>query len=371
MNNQELNQDLFDIVNGHSYDTYEIEHNKVPEHLKVSRTESKKNKKMAIKLPKKNLKKITIAALGTIVVLSSSLIVNMALTSNNNQEDNEVTITVIDNILQDNKMNDSNALKNDDINVAPKIMLENKGQIIDDNKEEKKELFEIGTNQYIDYVYKYMKNDEYRHFEKNANMYGAPAEVMVAMDMQESNLMHKECSPGGEYYNGCAIGIMQLEKNCNNAVTAYNYDYNKDELAEYSDEELCDIENNIKVGFMRFQKAIEKYHGNIYIAIQAHNFGEVMMDKAIELTAKEKDVDIDEILENYQDLSWLKYVEDIHDNPKKYLSNWGHDTYGDSKYLYKVLSYCPSDKITYKYNGNDCNFNLQYGISDNVDIKHI
>lgn len=385
MNNQELNQDLFDIVNGHSYDTYATNYieNNQPEHFKISRTASKKNKKSNLKLTNKNLKKITIASFGTIIVLSSALIATIANKTDDKQEDNEVTITVIDNRVQNETINnlidDLNINNNSKINIDPKIIIDPKinsdadeVKISDPNQNmAQKELFEVGNNQYIDYVYKYMDTSDYNYFEKNGLNYGVPPQIMVAKGMQETSLMHRECLPGGEYYNGCAIGIMQLEKNCNNNVSAFNYSYNDNELAKYNDNELCDIENNIKVGCMRFQRAIEKYNGNLYVAIQAYNFGEVMTDKAIELTAKEKGTDVSSILSNYQDLDWMKYIEDIHNNPNKYLSDWKYDTYGDAKYLYKVLSYCPTTKVSYKFNGSEYTFDLQYGLSENIGSKQI
>lgn len=359
MNNQELNQDLFDIVNGHSYDTYMAnnENNKNVQVYKVSKLESKKMIKGNLKLKNKILKRMTIASLGTIIVLSGALI------ANSNKQEHEATydisITAIDNRLDYNIINDQKNDSIDDINIKNKNEQEDFNQNIS-----QKELFEVGNNQYIDYVYKYMENNDYNYFEKNASIYGVPSQIMLAMGMQETNLMHNECLPGGEYYNGCALGIMQLEKNCNNKITAYNYNSNQEELVKYSDEELCNIENNIQVGCMRFQKAIEKYNGNIYVAIQSHNFGEVMTDKALELTAQEKGIDVNDILNDYQDLSWMKYIEDIHNNPSKYLSNWEYNTYGDADYLYKVLSYCPTTKVSYQFNGDEYNFDLQYGISN-------
>lgn len=364
MDNDKLNQDLFDIVNGHSYDTYnpsDVNINNT-NNFKLSKTESKYMKKCNLNLKRKTLKKMTIASLGTVIVLSSFL--GAKYDKQDSQEIvNDISITIIDNQQNDN---DINALMNDSEDNDNLKDIDSKISI-DKNEQStfnQKELFEVGNNQYIDYIYKYMENKEYNYFEKNASNYGVPSQIMLAMGMQETNLMHNECLLGGEYYNGCALGIMQLEKDCNNTITAYNYNSNQDELVKYSDEELCNIENNIQVGCMRFQKAIEKYNGNIYVAIQSHNFGEVMTDKALKLTAQEKGIAVDDVLNDYQDLSWMKYIEDIHDNPSKYLSNWEYNTYGDAKYLFKVLSYCPATKVSYQFNGDEYNFDLQYGISN-------
>lgn len=359
--NEQLNQDLFDMIESHSQNIYD---EKMKINYSISKSDSKKMVKANFYLNKKKIIKTVGLSLGIVMVFSS-----FANLIKNKDSDNliENNTTVIQN---EPIVNKDNVIITEPETLMNDVSVEN-SNIVDSPLEcENKKLFEVGNNKYIDYVYDYMDTSEYNYFKESSLIYGTPSQIMVSLGMQEANLMHDECLPNGQYYNGCAIGILQLEQNCNNVVTAYNYMSNFKEKVEYSDQQLCDIDKNIQVGCMRFQHAIEKYEGNIYVAIQAHNYGEVMMDKALELTATDKNIEVSELLTNYQDLSWLKYVNDIHDNPHKYLSNWKYDTYGDSEYLSKILSYCPTNKITYQYNGNEITFDLQYGIGEIINSKH-
>lgn len=357
--NRQLNQDLFDIIDSHRQDIHDEE---IQSKYKISPSESKKMKLANFILNNKQSIKVVSLSLGLVLVFSS--LTSQMENTGDKLEENNLTVIQSEMVASKNEtMNEQNILIDD--------FYDNKTNDLDNSLEmENKKLFEVGNNQYIDSVYNYMDTSEYNYFEKNSSIYGIPTQIMVALGMQETDLMHDECLPNGERYNGCALGILQLEQNCNNAVTAYNYTSDYEETVKYSDEELYNIDKNIQVGCMRFQHALEKYNGNIYVAIQAHNYGEVMMDKALELTADDKNIDVSRLLTNYRDLSWLKYIEDIHDNPDKYLSNWEYDTYGDSEYLSKVLSYCTSDEVSYQYNGDTITFNLQYGISKVENNKH-
>ena len=340
-NNEKFNQELFDILNTRP----KMEKQKYV----IDRHKSKKFKQAKFSLNKKTIGKLMALTFGTVVVFSNIL--------SHEKEDkvvpviqSEVTVTTftsspnyeekVEPIRNNNELNIEE--------IAPESEKEENMRLIS--------LFEVGNNDYINYVNKYIEEDkdEYEYFEKYSKMYGIPTKIMIAIGMQESSLNHRECLPGGKYYNGNAIGILQLEQNCNNSVTAYNYETNELETAQYNDSELCDIEKNIQVSCMLFQNAIEKYHGNIYLAIQSHNYGQIMLDKALEITAEKKSSTVDEIIDNYQDISWLDTVEDIHNNPHKYLSNWSYDTYGGGKnYLYNILSYCLDENVSYKYNNKN------------------
>ncbi len=359
-NDQQVNQDLFDMLKSHSKDVYDEKKINDENNYELAKKDSSKMVRAKISISKKQIMKVTGVALGTVIVFSGFL--NFVKTKNMEKLlDNTVTVT------EETTSFSEVVTSTPDITFS-EIKIEQPNQNKSSNLPEI-ELFDVGNNEYISYVYDYMNTSEYAFFEKMASIYKVPSQVMVAIGMQEAALNHNACLPNGKYYNGCAIGILQLEQNCNNAVSAYNYISNFEENVKYTDDELCDIENNIQVGCMRFQQSIEKYNGNIYIAIQAHNYGEVMMDKALKCTADEKGIDVVELINNYQDLSWLKYVQDIHDNPKKYLEFWQYGTYGSADYLSRILSYCPTDKVIYQYNGNEVIFDLRYGISEIVNNK--
>ncbi len=253
---------------------------------------------------------------------------------------------------------------NKDINIENKVVepaLEDKIEK-SYNIYENKKLFDVGENPGIYYVNNYINSTDYNYFKKYSKMYGVDPNLMVAIGMQESSLNHDECLPGGSFYNDCAIGIMQLEKGCINELTAFNYETNCYDTISITDGEKCDIDTNIRAACMLFQNAIEKYNGNIFLAIQYHNYNN-MLDVALEKTSLEANISTSNLINNYSDIKFLKYIDDIHNNPSKYLSNWQYKTYGDNEYINHVLSYCVSNQVEYMYNGEKISFDLEYGKS--------
>ena len=95
------------------------------------------------------------------------------------------------------------------------------------------------------------------------------------------------------------------------------------------------------------------------MAIQSHNYGEEVIEKIVKKTAKELNISPNELTSDYSDLRWMKYLPDVHNNPLNYVSKWNYDTYGDDKYLIKILSYCPNSIVKYKYEQEDISFDLQ------------
>ena len=103
---------------------------------------------------------------------------------------------------------------------------------------------------------------------------------------------------------------------------------NKYETINMSEENVKDLENNIKAGCAVFQDCLNKFDGNIYAAIQAYNMGFPTVQRLINEYANNIGKTYDEVLES-DDLGWLNY--------RKYVG------YGDSNYIENVLRY---------YNGN-------------------
>ena len=81
------------------------------------------------------------------------------------------------------------------------------------------------------------------------------------------------------------------------------------------------------------------------MALQGYNYGTGMMDIAIESYAAELGVTTEQVMENYNDLGWMKYVEDIYYSPQKYVPGWQQATYGDHHYASHVLSYIGKSTI--------------------------
>ena len=346
---------------------------------KVNRLESKKMKK-AKQL--KVLKKRVIAlSLGSVVVFSGLNLIKIT-------EVNEEIKPNID-FSQSQNIEISNDLETENIEVTSEFMQ----QTIEKNVENEKFLsvrnfensnrvnnelqrnipanFQVGSNEHINYIHDFMNSNEYRYFEKYAEMYAIDPSVMVAIAMQESTLNHNGCLPEGDYYNGCAIGIMQIEKPYGSEITAYNYETNQLETIICSEECVRNVETNIKAACMLFQNALDNYNGNVFLAIQSHNYGETMVNKALDMTASELGVDVETIKSNYDDITWQKYIKDIHENPHNYLNNWSYKTYGDGEYLNKILSYCVKDEVSYIHNHEVINMNLANGMLKNQNKRQV
>lgn len=191
---------------------------------------------------------------------------------------------------------------------------------------------------------------------KYSEMYGVDPQVIAAMCMQESSLMHRECIPGGDLYYGYGVGIMQLESPSGQQISAYNYLTGQFDTEYITMEKACSMEMNIKIGCMIFQNSLKENYGNIFLAIQSHNYGQPMIDLILDQKYSKKATSVKQ---DYENLEWVKDIKYAHENPKEYLFDWNEDSYGDGNYISNVLRYCPSEKVTYKYNGCEYTFDLK------------
>lgn len=184
------------------------------------------------------------------------------------------------------------------------------------------------------------KSDIWFFSNKYGSDFGVDPYLPYSLFYGETDFEHEKTLPGGSSYNGSAVGIGQHENpDGTNAVTAFNYNTNQYETEIISMENACDLEKNIKMAIMLLQNKLKKYKGNIYVAIQSYNYGDGAMNIILTEYAKEKNITIDEILNDYSDTGWLKYVEHFHYNPGQYLSNWKYKTYGDPNYVNKIMGY--------------------------------
>ena len=237
------------------------------------------------------------------------------------------------------------------------------GVILEDDLDE---IVSVGKNYLkVRSIDRYKDTVDYKYFKSAASDFGIDVNLLLALGMTESSLDHYSAIPGGSRYNGFGVGMMQLETPSSDTVYAFNCNTNKKEALVCSMDAACDIRLNTRLAAMKLQNALNHNNGNIYLAIQEYNFGYGMMKNILNKMSEETGLSVEEIKSNYRDLSFMKYVEDAHNNPSKYISGWRSSTYGNGKYLYDVLKNCPNSSIKLTYNGETFDFNLASGVRVN------
>lgn len=227
--------------------------------------------------------------------------------------------------------------------------------------------FEVGNAPDTKYINEFIETPEYKVIEKYAKYYGIDPYIMSSIALKESSLNHEDCLPGGKYYNGCAIGMMQLEqssKDCvynGDTITAYNYETGEYDKINYTLENVKNYETNIQIACMKFQNTLEKYHGNLYLAIQSHNYGTGMMDSILSKTASQKNIDINYMIDHPFDVDWTNHLDNAHNHPLDYISEWEYDTFGNPNYIYSVINCCPNEEAQFIYDGKEVTFDLRTG----------
>ena len=194
--------------------------------------------------------------------------------------------------------------------------------------------------------------------------FGIDPELLIALCKQESGLDHEGHLPSNPNYTGSGYGITQQEytkfQNGEYVITGNTYTEEGivPESITVSEATAEDLEGNITMGTIYLQQSLKHYHYNLFMALQGYNYGTGMMDIAIESYAAELGVTTEQVMENYNDLGWMKYVEDIYYSPQKYVPGWQQATYGDHHYASHVLSYIGKSTIYIKTENGLLLYNL-------------
>ena len=163
-------------------------------------------------------------------------------------------------------------------------------------------------------------------FEKYAKQYGLDKNLVIALAAQESSGEHY-----GNLDNGCAEGIMQIEKDVHigTTVTAYNFNTGEKESVDVTEENLRDLDTNIKVGCMILRNCIEQNDYNIPLSLQTYNFGPGNMAEALSACSANESVSEDRMKSDPTNTKWLNYREFLNT--------------GDPLYVEHVFSYLPDE----------------------------
>ena len=276
-----------------------------------------------------------IAALGTVIVISSSSIYAML-----KRNENSLISYVNDNFDQGNEVVDLLSQENIDQNVVvDNLVYEGKNEMQDDNDNEIIMNYEDRTN-----TPKYLKTKKLYSdkIKEIANQYGLDYRVILGIATQECGVHVPEL-------RGPARGLMQIEKSVwvGNDISAFNYQTNKVETVHITDEKLKNLDFNIKVACMIFQNYLKKAYYNIPAAIQMYNYGPGNIKTAINNFYGNK-VSSDKVLKS-KDYDWLQGRENVRA--------------GDKQYLEHILSYIEdTNDLTFR-KGNEtvsCSINKEF-----------
>lgn len=229
----------------------------------------------------------------------------------------------------------------------------------------------------------FVNSDDGKYCFDMCEQFGIDPYTFLCLMFCESSLNHEDTIPGGKFYNGFGVGICQLETPSGQEVTAFNYSTNQEETIYETMDNALDKKTNMKLGIMRYQKVLERYHGNEKLALQSYNYGYGLVDLIVSIYANEIDVSYDDVLNNYSDTGWLKYVKEVYENPQAfankyssyddfkvtidYLKNWQYKTYGNGDYLKNLYSYYVGMYSKNVVNGETVEVNLL----DNTVTKQV
>lgn len=215
--------------------------------------------------------------------------------------------------------------------------------------------FDVGSSEYKGNIIQYLSTSIGNLIYKYSSKFGVDPNIIASMAMQESSLNHESCIPGGEFYSGYGVGLLQLESPSGQEVSAYNYETNEIETEYITMDNACDIEKNIKIGCMIFQNSLDNNKGNVFLAIQSYNYGQPMIDYILYDMYGDG---MDSIKANYTNTDWVSGIKEAHSNPSKYLFEW-EGLYGDGNYIEDVLRFMPYNHVKYKYDGSEYEFDLK------------
>lgn len=162
---------------------------------------------------------------------------------------------------------------------------------------------------------------------KYAKMYGIDPNLAIAIATQESKYgIHTS-----KMDDGGATGLMQIQNDVwiGNYVTAYNFETKKVESLKVTNNNIGQVESNIKMGCMILQNAMEYMDYNILAGIQCYNMGYGNMNDILDAYSKYSGKSRRSILNNADDIGWMDFR-----NIKKV---------GEPNYVEKVFSWMGED----------------------------
>lgn len=322
---------------------YLIEQEKEREQEEQIYKEEKENQKFK-PTPRKNTHKVVrknrfkkntiiVASTATVMLLAGIGLANIGITRDNPKSEISYEPPVsIEDIITEPQTNDNYEYENYNENQNQNV---NNEEIIDLNVEENTQ-----SEKYL-----YCKNNYGDLITKYANIYGIDPNLAIAVFTHERGYHSDVMDPGG------AIGLCQVQLDVwnNQDVKAYNFETNNWDTYHIKEENIKNLEENIKAGVMILQDSLRQVSYIVFQGVQNYNYGLGNLNVAFRNSGLNS-----EQLNEQNNKDWLQYRDLIKG--------------GDPQYIEHVFQYIPSDTTLHFKTPNGQEINLHYVAQKNLSM---
>lgn len=344
-------KEINSMDNTYSYVTFEnikgselkylIEQEKEREQEEQIYKEEKENQKFK-PTPRKNTHKVVrknrfkkntiiVASTATVMLLAGIGLANIGITRDNPKSEISYEPPVsVEEIITEPQTNDNYEYENYNENQNV-----NNEEIIDLNVEENTQ-----NEKYL-----YCKNNYGDLITKYANIYGIDPNLAIAVFTHERGYHSDVMDPGG------AIGLCQVQLDVwnNQDVKAYNFETNSWDTYNIKEENIKNLEENIKAGVMILQDSLRQVSYMVFQGVQNYNYGLGNLNVAFRNSGLNS-----EQLNEQNNKDWLQYRDLIKG--------------GDPQYIEHVFQYIPSDTTLHFKTPNGQEINLHYVAQKNLSM---
>lgn len=214
------------------------------------------------------------------------------------------------------------------------------------NINEDSELLELDIEENTqDEKYLYCKNNYGDLITKYANMYGIDPKIAIAVFTHERGYHSDVMDPGG------AIGLCQVQLDVwdDKDVKAFNFETNSWETYHIKEENIKNLEQNIKAGVMILQESLRQVSYILLQGVQNYNYGLGNLNVAF----RQSGLNADELNEQ-NNKEWMQYRDLIKG--------------GDPLYIEHVFQYVPSDSDLHFKTPDGKDINLHYVAQKNLTM---
>lgn len=290
------------------------------------------NKKPVRKVKRKNKFKRTVItlSLATTMALSTIAAIKGNDTVNPSYENTNNNPSIEENIIEDN----NDTYDNYDYEEYNK----------NDNEIDYQEIIDLDIEENTqNEKYLYCKNNYGDLITKYANMYGIDPNVAIAVFTHERGYHSDVMDPGG------AIGLCQVQLDVwdNQDIRAYNFETENWETYHIKEENVKNLEENIKAGVMILQDSLRQVSYMVFQGVQNYNYGLGNLNVAF----RNSGLNSQELNEQNRK-EWMQYRDLIKG--------------GDPLYVEHVFQYIPSDTTLHFKTPEGQEINLHYVAQRNL-----